>query len=257
MEKDAFNTVTEVFPEVMALMKSCGEILRNANPSSADLEQKEGRQNFVTEYDSLIQEKLREGLDRTLPGAAFFGEENGEQDDIRKGIAFIVDPIDGTSNFMKGLGHNCISIGITVDAHPAAGAVYEPYKDEMYHAVRGGGAFLNDTPIHVNKDTLETGIVSMGTAPYFSDLTDVTFEKLRYYFDRCIDIRRFGSAALDLCDVAAGRTCLYLELSVAPWDCAAGALIVEEAGGKITDGDGNPMQYLHRASIKATNGVAE
>ncbi len=257
MQKEEAEKIRNIFPQVTSLMKECGKIMRDAHPDTDAVTQKEGRQNFVTKYDSIIQEKLKVGLYEIMPEAAFFGEENDEQDDITKGIAFIVDPIDGTSNFMKGLGHNCISIGVTIDACPVAGAVYEPYKDEMYHAISGEGAFLNDQKIHVNNDTLENGVVSMGTAPYFSELTEVTFEKLRYYFDKSIDIRRFGSAALDLCDLAAGRTCLYLEMSVAPWDCAAGVVIVEEAGGKVTDAEGNPMQFLKRTSIKATNGIAE
>ena len=135
------------------------------------------------------------------------------------------------------------------------GAVYNPYLNEMYTAVKGEGAYLNGSPIHVSSQPLENGIVLFGTAPYYEELGRKSFEMAYTYFKKALDVRRSGSAAFDLCCVAAGRAEVYFELCLSPWDFAAGALIVEEAGGKVTTVEWQHPTLSVKCSILATNGI--
>jgi myo-inositol-1(or 4)-monophosphatase len=122
-----------------------------------------------------------------------------------------------------------------------AAAIYNPYLDELFHALRGGGAFLNGRPIHASKDSLENSVVCFGTSPYRTDLAEKTFSLARTLFENSLDLRREGTAELDLCSVAAGRAGLYYELWLSLWDYAAGALLVEEAGGVCLTAEGRPL----------------
>ena len=135
--------------------------------------------------------------------------------------------------------------------------VYNPYLEEFYYAQKGRGAYCNGKAIHVSDEPLERGIVIFGTAPYYQEYADQTFALARKYFDKALDLRRSGSAAIDLCNVAAGRAELYFECVLSPWDFAAGSLIVEEAGGKVTTLDGGPLTLERKCSVLATNGIAE
>ena len=249
----------EVIEKIIPVIRECGQMMLKAKEEDigSKTEEKGSRHNLVTKYDKLIQEKLKKSLSEIMPDASFLGEENGEQPDIEKGYAFVVDPIDGTSNFIKGLDTSCISVGMTYDAKPVAGLIYNPYKDELFTAAEGKGAYLNGKKIHVNNDAIEDGLVAFGTAPYNPELSEKMFSMVKSYFGKCLDLRRFGSAALDMCDLAAGRTCLYIEPLVCPWDVCAGTVIVREAGGIVTDLDGNELQILTKTSIKASNGVAK
>lgn len=133
-----------------------------------------------------------------------------------------------------------------------AAAIYNPYLDEMFHAVRGAGAFLNGSPIRTAADELANSVVCFGTSPYNPELSDKTFALARRMFDRSLDVRREGTAALDLASVAAGRAGLYFELSLSLWDYAAGALIVEEAGGVCRRADGEALCFsAEKSSIVA------
>ena len=149
-----------------------------------------------------------------------------------------------------------ISVGLASDAEKYMGVVYNPYSDEMFTAVRGEGACLNDKPIHVSGEALSNGLVLFGTAPYYEELSKRSFEMAYDYFKKALDVRRSGSAAYDLCSVAAGRAELFFELSLSPWDYAAGALILEEAGGKVTTIEGGPLTLQAGCSVLATNGIA-
>ncbi len=244
---------SRILPAVEVLACGGGRIILKADHIWDNTTAKEGRQNFVTKYDKEVQDTLQKGLMDIIPEAKFLGEESDVKTDISKGPAWIVDPIDGTTNFIKGYNMSAVSIALTIDAVPQLGAVYNPYSDEFFCAVKGKGAFLNGKPIHVSENGIHEGIVLFGTAPYYAELEEATFAMIRHYFDLCIDVRRSGSAALDLCHVAAGRAELYVEQLVSPWDCAAGALIVTEAGGIVTDLKGNPLQYQTPSSIKAGN----
>ena len=203
------------------------------------VETKSGRRDVVTEYDRRVQTLLMQRLGDAVPGAHFFCEEMSERDRLDAEQLFIIDPIDGTMNFVHGFHHSCISVAYAERGTVKAGAIYNPYVDEMFTAVLGESAYLNGKPIRVTDTPLSESVVCYGTAPYDAQLADETFAAARKLFDASLDLRREGSAALDLCTVAAGRAGLYFEMRVSLWDYAAGALIVREAGGVCTAADGS------------------
>ncbi len=237
--------------EIMDLARECGEIMRTADRSELEIEAKEGHSNFVTRYDALIQEKIKTGLAKIMPEAAFFGEE-GEHDTFPDSeYVFIVDPIDGTTNFMLDLGLSCVCIALVRNKERIFGLVYNPFNDEMFTALKGEGAYLNGKKIKVSSKPLEMGLTLFGTAPYYEGLPEKAFKKAWEYMDKCIDVRRLGSAELDLCYVACGRGEIYFEPLIQPWDIAAGSLIVEEAGGTVKRWDGTDIDVIKPGSCVA------
>jgi myo-inositol-1(or 4)-monophosphatase len=149
------------------------------------------------------------------------------------------------------------SIGLLKDGKPFIGVVYNPYEKVLYAAERGKGAFRNGTQIHSSGEPLARSLFSMGTSPYYEELTEGSFKLAEYYLRRAIDMRRSGSAAWDLCQLASGVMGLYFELRLGLWDFAAGAVIAEEAGCVITDIDGRPLTYDGPSSVLAVSeGVA-
>lgn len=235
------------------LVRACGQFIKDADRSRLHVDAKSGHANFVTEYDKQVQERLRVGLRATMPEAHFVGEEGTTQAFAPHGKFFIVDPIDGTTNFIKDYHYSCVSVALVVDNSAEFGVIYNPYVDEMFYAQRGCGAFCNGKRLHVSEESLENAIVVFGTAPYREELNEKTFKLAYAYFKKALDVRRSGSAALDICAVAAGRAELFFELSLSPWDHAAGGLVVEEAGGLVTDCDGNALVYDRPCSVLACN----
>ena len=239
--------------EIVEAVRSCGQIILNAKRDESMVGAKQGHANFVTVYDKLVQDRLKEKLLHILPEAAFIGEEDEAHESAGQGYAFIVDPIDGTTNFIKDYRLSTTSVGLTKDGQLWIGVVYNPYTDEMFYAQTGQGAYLNGTPIHVSEEPLERGLVLFGTAPYYEELNKKSFELALQYFQKAMDIRRSGSAAYDLCCLAAGRGELQFELLLCPWDFAAGAVILREAGGVITTVEGGEITLDKKCSILATN----
>lgn len=239
--------------DICQAVKRCGEMLLTADRSHMGIDAKEGAANFVTEYDTRVQKQLFAQLGQILPQARFVGEESEDSRVNLEGWCFIVDPIDGTTNFIKDYRLSCVSVGLLLDGVPEIGVVYNPYLDEMYYSRRGMGAYCNGERIHVSREPLEKGLVVFGTAPYHRDLAEKTFRMAWDYYHKALDIRRSGSATLDLCAVAAGRAELFFELILQPWDYAAGALLVEEAGGWITTAEGGPITFHEPCSILAGN----
>lgn len=242
-----------VLDAICDLVRACGQVVKQANRDELNVDEKSGRANFVTAYDKKVQEILRAGLLEIVPDAGFVGEEDEQQAFSDQGKFFIVDPIDGTTNFIKDYHLSCISVGLIVDGKAQIGVVFNPYLDELFYAERGKGAYCNGKPIHVSDEPLEHGVVLFGTSPYHEDLSEASFKMAFEYFKKALDIRRSGSAAWDLCCIAAGRAELYFELILCPWDYAAGGLIVEEAGGIVTDVNGQPIRYDQSCSLIAKN----
>lgn len=238
------KTARELSEIIMEVQRRSAELMLHAGEILA--ENKTGRRDVVTEYDRRIQAFLMDELSKAVPEAGFFCEENGRQGGLDGPCVFIIDPIDGTMNFVHGFKHSCVSVACASFGQLVAGAVYNPYAGEMFSAWNGGGAFLNGRPIHVSREALENSVVCCGTAPYAPELTERSFELMERVFRGSLDIRRQGSAALDLCSVAAGRAGAYFEMSVSLWDWAAGGLIVREAGGLCTDLEGAPLPLSGR-----------
>ena len=244
--------------QMIDIVRECGSIMLEATDIQRKTHQKEGKGNFVTEYDSKVQAVLKEKLLALLPEAVFFGEEDdADKADISRGYAFIVDPIDGTANFTRGLDHSCISVALAKDGYPIKAVIYNPYKQETYYAEKGKGAWLNGESIRVSERTLEEGLVLFGTAPYNQELMEKTMDMVICYLRKAQDVRRSGSAALDLCTIACGKAELYFELILSPWDYAAGALIVEEAGGIVSRPDGTPLTFDKKQAVAARGPKAE
>lgn len=241
----------ELRKAIIEAVKECADIILTAHDIECGIEEKEGAANFVTRYDKQMQEALFDRLKRILPKAQLVGEEAENHDFVENGYAFIVDPIDGTTNFIKDYKMSAISVGLLKDGKPYIGVVYNPYLDEMFSAEAGKGAWLNEKVIHASQKELSEGIVLFGTSPYNRELADKTFAYLREIYNVSLDVRRSGSAALDLCSIAAGRAEAYFEMILSPWDYAAGALIVKEAGGLVSTLEHKELEYDKKCSVLA------
>jgi myo-inositol-1(or 4)-monophosphatase len=228
------------------------EILRFFS-SDFKISNKEGVNNLVTEADHASEKAIIDVIREAFPHHQLLGEESGKlvQDSNYK---WIIDPIDGTVNFAHRIPLNCVSIAIEKDGEIIMGAVYNPHINEFFFAEKGCGATLNNKPVSVSNETqvLKSCLVTGFPYTYINQPNgplDVFGKLIR----KGIPVRRLGSAAIDLCWVACGRFDGFYEHKLEPWDSAAGYLIVEEAGGKVTDHENNPFSiYQHK--VLATNG---
>jgi myo-inositol-1(or 4)-monophosphatase len=216
--------------------------------------QKEGHANFVTQADIEVQAFLMEKLAKAVPEAVFFAEEK-ENEALTDALTFVIDPIDGTTNFMRGRKCSSISVALLKNREPVLAAILNPYAKELFHAEKGKGAFLNGQPIHVSGQEFQKALVSMGTSPYDSVLAAKTMKAAEKFLLAAGDLRRTGSADIDLCDVACGRSDIYWELILSPWDFAAGALIVTEAGGMICSPGSGALRFDQKTPVLAANPI--
>jgi len=195
-----------------------------------------GPANFVSAADKKAEEIIRTELMKARPGYGFIGEEGGKQTGSDETHTWIVDPLDGTTNFLHGIPHFAISIGLQREDTIVAGLVYNPISDELFTAERGKGAFLNDQRLRVaGRQRLADSVVACGLPHLGRGDLALFRDEFAQIQDRVAGLRRFGSAALDLAWVAAGRLDIYWERNLSPWDMAAGILLVREAGGFVSD----------------------
>ena len=239
---------------LIAVVRRAGDMIRNAHDIEKDTREKNGAADLVTKYDVAVQAFLQRELLALVPEAGFLGEE-GEHETLDKPWVFVVDPIDGTTNFVRHMHHSNIAVALVHEGCVAYGVVYNPFTEEMFAARRGGGAFLNGRPIHVSDRDMSHAITMCGSTIYDRRFTDRSFSLMRRLYDLGLDFRRFGSAELDVCYVACGRAEVFFECRLSPWDYAAGSLILTEAGGKITRLDGSPIDPYRGGSVWATNGI--
>jgi len=213
--------------------------------------------NLVTEVDLAAQALIVEGIRAAFPDDAIVAEEDDGRSDAKRPYeqpCWYVDPLDGTTNFVHGLPHVAVSIGYLEAGRPRAAAVYDACKDELFLAQEGSGAFLNGHRLHVSATpTLDRALLVTGFPYDRRQRIDAYLAYFRRFLCAAQDLRRFGSASLDLCYVAAGRFDGFWEWKLQPWDTAAGWLVVQEAGGVVSDFDGAEYSpWLPR--IVATNG---
>ena len=246
---------SQMYEKVEEIVRKAGKTVLSASHIEDGVREKTSHCDLVTAYDSAVQEQLRRDLCRAFPEYGFFGEENDCCQIEGKPGWFIVDPIDGTTNFIRHLHHSCISVGLCLGGQMEYGVVYNPYFDEMFTAQRDCGAFLNGTPIHVNEVPMSESLVLFGSAIYYRETVPATLRFVEELFPRVLDFRRGGSAALDLCYLAAGRGDLFFECRLQPWDYAAGSLIAQEAGAKVTALDGSSLLLDRPCSVAAGNPV--
>ena len=242
---------------ISKIIKKAGRIMLSAHDVEI-AEVKQGDVNFVTEYDKKVQDFLIENLKKAYPNAYFIAEEkDNDQNSLKNELCFIIDPIDGTTNFIRDYKTSSISIGVFSHGEGVFGAILNPYLNELYTAEKGKGAYLNGKKIAVSEKNLSESIFAFGSSPYYkSELAEKTFLYAKNLFLACTDVRRSGSAALDFCHVASGRIDVFFECRLSPWDFAAGSVIVKEAGGIITDMNGNELDFSKPQSILCANKTA-
>jgi myo-inositol-1(or 4)-monophosphatase len=234
------------------LAREAGSLLRSGMGNVEAVEHK-GAIDLVTEFDLQSERLLVEGLRRSFPEDPILAEEGGG---AAGGHRWLIDPLDGTTNFAHGLPVFCISMAYVEAGAIQLGVVYDPMRSELFQALRGQGASLNGKPIHVSREALLDRSLLVTGFPYDIRTADETnldhFSRLSL---RAQAVRRLGSAALDLAYVAAGRFDGYWELRLSPWDWGAGILLVREAGGKVTRLEGDADIFRPPTSIVASNGL--
>ncbi len=230
------------------IAREAGEHFHRRELSS--ISSKEGHANYVTNIDCLVQEFLERELTTLLPGSQFIGEEK-ENRALTDAPTWIVDPLDGTTNMIHDYRTSAVSIALCEGKKPVMGLVWQPFTRELFYAEKGKGAFLNDSPIHVADTPFPEALVAFGTAPYYEELEKKSMQMAADFLHGCADIRRSGSAAIDLANLACGRTDVFFELRLKPWDYATGSLIVQEAGGEVRMPLIGEMDYDRSTAILA------
>lgn len=197
-----------------------------------EIHNKVGTCNYVTSADIQVEKFLKEKLSSLIPDSGFIGEE-GDFINPDHTYVWVVDPIDGTSNFIRQLNLSCISVGLIKNGEPHMGVIYNPYTDELYTGEAGKGAFYNGCRLHVSDTSFSEGLFYIGFCQYEKANAIPCFRIFERVFPQCEDMRRLGSAAIELSTLAAGKAEFYFEIKLNPWDYAAAMLFVREAGGYI------------------------
>jgi myo-inositol-1(or 4)-monophosphatase len=241
--------------EAVAAAREAGAYVKANAGRPRQVERKFGQEtNLVTEIDKNAESLIIERLRRSFPDHDFLAEESGDHrgsSDFR----WVIDPLDGTVNFTHGLPIFCVSIGLEHKGSVVLGVVYDPNLQELYTAERGKGAYLNGEPIRVSKtDRLIESLIVTGFPYDIKNNPDHAVEHFTNFLSEAQAVRRLGSAALDLCYVAAGRFDGFWEVKLNAWDMAAGVLLVQEAGGRWTDFEGKPST-IHTKKMLSTNGI--
>lgn len=212
-----------------------------------------GAANYVTNVDFAVQDYLTKELSKSFPEILMIAEEKENEELPKEGTYWILDPIDGTANLIRHYGISAVSLGFYENGEITFGVVYNPFREELFYAAKGQGAYFNDERIYT-ADTPDFGdaIVSYGSSPYEKDLAKNLFAIFYRIFMKCGDFRRTGSAALDMCYVACGRQHAYFEQNLKPWDYAAGTVILQEAGGIASRWNGEKLPFLKNSDVLAS-----
>lgn len=234
--------------EIKDAAKEAGNIMLDRE--SLEIISKGTRENFATSADYEVERFLRKRLTELLPGSSFVGEEDGRSGN--GDYEWIVDPIDGTANYARDLKISTISIALRKNNETVSGLVYQPYTKEMFCAERGKGSFINDRRMNVSIRPLANSLFCTSWSAYDKTIASMCFRISERIYPLCEDIRRFGTAAYELCLLAEGKIDIYYEATLQPWDLAAGALIVREAGGFCGSVSG-PESYDIKGPMIASN----
>jgi myo-inositol-1(or 4)-monophosphatase len=250
-EKESFSHLTLIAIEAAL---SAGDLLRQGFGTHFSIQSKEGSHNLVTEYDHKSEELIIDFIRQNVPNSHFLAEESGASGQAKAPLSWIIDPLDGTVNFAHQIPLFAVSIGLEKEGELFCGVVFQPMSHELFIAEKGKGATLNGMPLRTSKTKhLHEAILATGF-PY--NLKENPYHCIDHFIDILragIPIRRMGAAAIDFAYTAAGRFDGFFEVSLAPWDCAAGKLLVEEAGGQVSGWDGKPFDLHSRKPIFASN----
>jgi len=249
------NPMNEFLDSAVNAAKRAGDIiLRNlGNLSASDVQPKQAF-DFVTKVDRWSEEVIIKTIREKFPSHSFLAEETLKEAGT---YCWVIDPLDGTTNYIHGFPVFSVSIALEHQGEPVIGVVFDPLRDELFHAVRGSGAFLNNRQVRVSgTTTLADSLIATGFPFRAKDMLDPYLAAFKEVFLEVSGIRRAGSAAIDLAYVAAGRFDGFFELNLSPWDMAAGCLLIAEAGGMVTDfGGGN--DFLSTGNIVAGNAAIQ
>ncbi len=236
--------------------KEAGTFLKKSVGKIKDIQKKDGQErNLVTEIDKKSEDIIISKIKKYFPQHNILAEESGTKRGRTSAYKWIIDPLDGTTNFTHGFPVFCVSIGLEYKDEIILGVIYDPNFDELFTAEKGGGAFLNGRKIYVSKiDSLIKSLLVTGFPYNIVENPNNAVEHFVHFLMKAQAVRRMGSAAIDLAYVAAGRYDGFWEVALNPWDMAAGALLVQEAGGKLTDFSGNEFN-IYKPEVLATNGL--
>lgn len=252
------SSVDEYYIEILRLVKQAGSIIREKIYQHKDVHTKSCDVDLVTEWDQKVEKLLIGGISSKYPDHRFIGEEStasGEKVELTDAPTWIIDPIDGTMNFVHGLPHTCVSVALLINKIAEIGIVYNPILEQLFTARKGQGAFLNGAPIHVsNEKELHKALVmmEMGTSRNPEKLK-IVLKNITLLITHVHGIRSLGSAALNMCMVALGGADVSFEFGIHAWDIAAGDLIVREAGGVSIDPAGGPFDVMSRRTLCASS----
>lgn len=244
----------KMIKDLINISHEAGEIIRNGFGRNLNIEFKTGESNLVTNVDKASEKHIKEFIQKKYPAHSILAEESGELKNASEYL-WVIDPVDGTTNFAHGLPIFAVSIGLQRNGITIAGVVYDVMQNVTYLAETGGGAYADSRKILVSKnDKLSRSVLATGFPYNISENPDKAIEKFAAFTKSARGIRRLGSAAIDLCYVGKGIFDGFWEVYLHPWDICAGKLIVEEAGGLVTDFKGNAIDiYTHY--VLATNGL--
>ncbi|MDI9498413.1 MAG: inositol monophosphatase family protein [Bacillota bacterium] len=268
MTPDTNTELKQELTTLIEIVETTAAWLPGVSAPHQGLHEKSGVADFVTSHDLEMQRQLEAALSAAFPAASFLGEEGVKNAPaaIRQAMdgtagLFIVDPIDGTSNFVYGYKHSSVSVALIRGGEPVLAVVYNPWLSETFAAARGQGSFCRDRvgtrPCRPSSVPLDRAIILYGSTPYYRDLIVPGYRLLQTLHLQGRDMRRSGSAALDLCYIASGRGDLFFELRLQAWDYAAGLLICREAGAVVTDAFGGSPVLPHASSIIAGNPLVQ
>lgn len=236
---------------IISLVKETKGLITNREMATHVKEK--GVADYVTQVDVAVQNFLKEELFKLDSDIQFLGEETGLQT-MSADHYWILDPVDGTTNLIHDYHHSVVSLALCSKKEIVVGIVYNPYHEELFSAVKGDGSFLNGERIHVaSASSFSETIIGIGTAK--RELAQENFARFLKVYEHAQDIRRLGSAALELAYTACGRQGGYFEAYLNPWDYAAGMLLVEEAGGKVSDWNGHALNPTQGSQVIGTNGA--
>lgn len=218
-----------------------------------EIQDKGVRENIVTSSDVAVQHFLTRQLKDRYPQVGFLCEEEDLEDVAGHEAVWVIDPIDGTANYARGNENCCISVALVSGGEPLMGVVYSPWREELYTAEKGRGAFCNGKPLHVSDRPFEQGILFTAMSTYHKEWSRYCSDIIFDLYQECNDVRRTGSAAVELCQMASGFAELYFELRLMPWDYAAASLILTEAGGAVCGFDGESPSLYRPSMLIAAN----
>jgi len=239
----------------ISIAYQAGEILReNIGKITADDVKDKCPFDYVTEIDKACEQLIINSIKKHFPDHEILAEESGKNQNTHS-YCWIIDPLDGTTNFIHGYPHSSVSIALQKETEMIFGVIYDPYRDELYHAEKGSGAYCNQNRIHVSQQAnINNCLIATGFPFKNRHLLELYWKVLSAIFMEVSGIRRTGSAALDLAYVACGRFDGFWELKLSPWDIAAGSIIIEEAGGEITDFEGK-KNHIWSGDVIASNSI--